>query len=66
MSAGTRSPLARLLVPAGTLYLGYLATRPPPVRWVGLACLVVVVPLVAGWLLGTVAGVGPWADTGAE
>ncbi|WP_225333201.1 hypothetical protein [Halomicrobium urmianum] len=62
MASDNRSPLTKLLVPAGTLYLVWLALRPPPARWVGLACLAVVVPLVIGWLLGNLAGVGPWAD----
>lgn len=61
MSAQPGSYLAKLLVPVGTLYLVYLAVQPPPARWVGLACLTVVVPLLVGWLFGQV-GVGPWAD----
>jgi hypothetical protein len=47
----------------GTIYLVYLATQPPPARWVGLGCLVVLAPFVAGWLAGRVWGVGPWADS---
>lgn len=62
MPGGNRSLLAKLLVPGGTIYLVYLALSSPPARWVGLACLTVVVPLLVGWLLGNVAGIGPWAD----
>lgn len=58
---------ARELWPfVGTLYLGYLATRPPPTRYVGLLGLVVVLPLLAGKLVGTVYGVGPWAGGRAD
>ena len=53
--------LHRSLPLVGTLYLVYLAVQPPPLRWVGLLCLAVVAPLLVGWLLGHVAGVGPWA-----
>jgi len=66
MTGENRSILAKLLVPAGTLYLVSLALQPPPARWVGLGCLAVVVPLLVGWLLGNVAGVGPWADDDPE
>jgi hypothetical protein len=62
VSAQSRTVLARLLIPVGTLYLASLAVQPPPARWVGLACLGVVVPLLVGRLLGTIAGIGPWAD----
>ncbi len=62
MADTDRSLLAKLLVPGGTLYLVYLALQPPPARWVGVGCLVVVVPLIVGWLLGNVAGVGPWGE----
>ncbi|MCD2201738.1 hypothetical protein LPA44_17930 [Halobacterium sp. KA-4] len=57
----TDSVLARLLPVAGTAYLVYLATQPPPVRWVGLGCLTVVTPFLVGWILGNVFGVGPWS-----
>lgn len=50
----------------GTVYLAYLATRPPPGRYVGLLGLVVVLPLLAGKTVGTVYGVGPWADDEAD
>ena len=66
MTSGNRSLLARFLVPAGTLYLGYLALQPPPARWVGIGCLAVVVPLLLGRLLGAVADVGPWAGSDAD
>jgi len=59
--AGGESLLARLLPVAGILYLVYLALQPPPVRYVGIACLAVVVPFAAGWVAGNVFGVGPWA-----
>lgn len=61
MAAENRSVLARLLPVAGTAYLVFLATQPPPARWVGLGCLAVVVPFLAGWVAGNVFGVGPWA-----
>ncbi|MCU4802767.1 hypothetical protein OB920_20605 [Halobacteria archaeon HArc-gm2] len=66
MTDENRSLLAKLLVPVGTLYLVSLALQPPPARWVGLGCLAVVVPLLAARALGTVAGVGPWAERDAE
>jgi len=51
------------LVPVlGTVYLVYLASQPPPARWVGLACLAILSPFAAGWLLGRFAGIGPWAE----
>lgn len=55
------SRFRRALPIAGTVYLAYLATQPPPLRWVGLACLAVVVPFLLGWVAGNVFGVGPWA-----
>ena len=62
MDARIRSLVREAWPPVGSLYLLYLATRPPPVRYVGIAGLAVVAPLLVGWALGTVAGVGPWAD----
>jgi hypothetical protein len=53
---------SRLVPVLGIIYLGYLASQPPPARWVGLGCLAVIAPLAAGWLLGRFAGVGPWAQ----
>ncbi|MFB6188761.1 MAG: hypothetical protein ABEI57_02655 [Halapricum sp.] len=53
--------LKRALPALGTLYLVYLALQPPPVQWFGLLWLAIVTPLWIGWLLGHVAGIGPWA-----
>jgi len=58
----SQSLLARSLPLAGVAYLLFLATRPPPARWVGLGCLVVLAPFVVGWALGRFAGIGPWSD----
>jgi len=58
----SRSLLARSLPLVGVAYLVFLATRPPPARWVGLGCLVVLAPFAVGWALGRFAGVGPWSD----
>jgi hypothetical protein len=46
----------------GAVYLLYLALQSPPVRYVGLAGLAVVVPLLAGWTIGRLFGIGPWAQ----
>jgi hypothetical protein len=62
MATESRSVLARLLPLAGTAYLVFLATQPPPARWVGIGCLVVLAPFVAGWVLGNVFGIGPWSE----
>lgn len=62
MAAKSRSVLARLLPVAGTAYLVFLASQPPPARWVGIGCLVVLAPFLAGWVLGNVFGVGPWSE----
>ncbi len=53
---------SRLVPVLGTVYLVYLATQPPPARWVGLGCLAIIAPFAAGWLLGRFAGIGPWAS----
>jgi hypothetical protein len=66
MNADFGTGYSRLLPLAGAAYLVYLATQPPPARWVGLGCLAVLAPLFAGWLLGNVAGVGPWAPDDTE
>lgn len=58
------SPSSAVVPVLGTLYLLYLVTQPPPARWVGLGCLVVLVPFGLGWLAGRVWNVGPWADVG--
>lgn len=52
----------------GSLYLTYLALQAPPVRYVGIGGLVVVTPLLVGWVAGRLFDVGPWADdeTGAD
>ncbi|CCQ36421.1 uncharacterized protein Nmlp_2250 [Natronomonas moolapensis 8.8.11] len=50
----------------GAAYLSYLALRPPPVRYVGVGGLVVVTPLLLGWTVGRLFGVGPWADSAAD
>lgn len=63
MSAQSNSVLARLLPVAGIAYLGYLASQPPPARWVGLGCLAVVAPFAVGWVAGNVFGVGPWSES---
>ena len=62
MSATARETLGWLWPLVGTAYLVYLAFKPPPARWVGVLCLLVVSPLLAGWLVGNLVGVGPWAD----
>ena len=62
MSATARETLRSLWPLVGTAYLVYLAIQQPPVRWVGVLCLLVVTPLLAGWLVGNLVGVGPWAD----
>jgi len=50
----------------GAAYLAYLAFRPPPVRYVGIGGLVVVTPLLFGWTVGRLFGVGPWADDATD
>ena len=62
MSATARETLGWLWPLVGTAYLVYLAIQQPPVRWVGVLCLLVVTPLLAGWVLGNLVGVGPWDD----
>jgi len=62
MSATARETLGWLWPLVGTAYLVYLALEPPPARWVGVLCLLVVSPLLAGWLVGNLVGVGPRAD----
>lgn len=62
MSGSLESRFRRALPAVGTLYLVYLATRPPPVRWMALACLAILVPFLLGWVAGNVFGFGPWAE----
>lgn len=50
----------------GAAYLLYLALEPPPARYVGIGGLAVVTPLLFGWTLGRVWGIGPWADPTEE
>jgi hypothetical protein len=63
MNPEVRSVLRRAWPFVGSLYLVYLALQPPPVRYVGVVGLAVVTPLLAGWVAGSVFGVGPWAGT---
>ncbi|MFQ3319231.1 MAG: hypothetical protein ACI8UR_002116 [Natronomonas sp.] len=59
--------LGRTLWPlVGTAYLIYLAIQAPPARYVGLIGLLMVTPLLVGWGVGSLFGVGPWADDVAE
>ncbi len=62
MAASLRDWLRSMWPIVGTIYLGYLAMQAPPVRYVGIGGLVVVTPLLAGWIVGRVFGVGPWSD----
>ena len=57
-----RSALQAAWPVIGSLYLLYLALQPPPVRYVGLGGLVIVTPLLVGWALGRLVGIGPWAE----
>jgi hypothetical protein len=56
------SPTSKVVPILGTLYLVYLASQPPPARWVGLGCLAILAPFTLGWALGRFADVGPWAE----
>jgi hypothetical protein len=62
MSATARETFGWLWPLVGTAYLVYLALQEPPIQYVGVICLVVVTPLLAGWIVGNVFDVGPWAD----
>ncbi|MCU4719334.1 hypothetical protein [Halapricum hydrolyticum] len=55
------SLLQRSLPLVGILYLVYLVLQPPPLRWIGVICLAVVMPFAVGWLAGRLLGIGPWA-----
>lgn len=46
----------------GWVYLLYLALQPAPVTYVGIGGLVVITPLLLGWIAGTLFGIGPWAN----
>ncbi len=50
----------------GSIYLLYLALQPPPVRYVGVGGLLIVTPLLIGWAVGRLFGIGPWADADAS
>lgn len=62
MLAEVRSLARRAWPLLGTLYLGYLAFQSPPVNYVGMVGLAVVTPLLVGWVVGGVFGVGPWSS----
>ena len=62
MSLLDRLSSSKVVPVLGTAYLVYMVAQPPPMRWVGLGCLVVLAPFAIGWLLGRGAGVGPWAE----
>jgi hypothetical protein len=66
VSSDSGTILSRSLPVVGVAYLAFLASQPPPARWVGLACLAVVAPFAVGWALGRFAGVGPWADDSVD
>ncbi|TKR28013.1 hypothetical protein [Natronomonas salsuginis] len=61
MLGSVRSILSAAWPFVGSAYLLYLALQQPPVRYVGVIGLVVVTPLLAGWTVGRLFGVGPWA-----
>ena len=50
----------------GSAYLLYLALQAPPVRYVGIGGLVIVTPLLFGWTVGRLFGIGPWATEETE
>lgn len=56
-----RSLLSRYWPVLGSFYLVYLALQSPPSRYVGVGGLVLVTPLLVGWAVGHLFGVGPWA-----
>lgn len=61
MFESVRSFLSAAWPFVGSVYLLYLALQPPPTRYVGVIGLVIVTPLLAGWLVGRLFGIGPWA-----
>ncbi|MUV89550.1 hypothetical protein GJ629_06280 [Halapricum sp. CBA1109] len=62
MSVPNNSRFRRALPVVGTLYLLFLVSQPPPLRWVGLICLAILTPFLLGWVAGKAFGVGPWGD----
>ena len=50
----------------GATYLVYLALQPPPGRYVGIGGLLIVTPLLFGWTVGRLFGIGPWAQNADE
>lgn len=64
MFATARSLLEQSWPVLGSLYLLYLALQAPPIRYVGVVGLMVVTPLLVGWVVGATLGMGPWADAG--
>lgn len=66
MFARVRTALERSWPLVGSLYLVYLALQAPPIRYVGIGGLVIVTPLLVGWFVGVVLGVGPWSDDGPD
>lgn len=62
MLEGFRAVLRNAWPVLGSIYLLYLALQAPPVRYVGIVGLAIVLPLLFGWALGRLFGVGPWDD----
>ncbi len=65
MSERLRSFISDAWPFVGALYLLYLALQAPPVRYVGIGGLVIVTPLLFGWTVGRLFGIGPWAESDA-
>jgi len=63
MSGRLRSFITDAWPFVGALYLLYLALQAPPVRYVGIGGLVIVTPLLFGWTIGHLFGVGPWGES---
>lgn len=66
MNHSVRSVLRQSWPVLGSLYLVYLALQPPPSRYVGLGGLVIVTPLLLGWAVGHLVGIGPWTPAPAD
>jgi hypothetical protein len=62
MASGIRSLLQDAWPFLGAVYLVYLALQAPPVRYVGIGGLLIVTPLLLGWTVGRLFGIGPWAQ----